>query len=142
MCGSLHNNLNTTDLTGEYEDRNFIVTRGDSRIAVTLPRNKHTAEMNRETRLLIDEPNDEHMLAYTLSKPLKLGSTYGETDGVYKFVLQEAVMTDNDNPELRIADYYKFYDRSDNSNINTSTDNPVINPEENIDPDTGKEVWL
>ena len=131
----------TKYLTGEYEDRNFIVTRGDSRIAVTIPRNAHTALLNRETRLLIDEPNDEHMLAYVLSKPLKLGATYGKEDGVYKFVLQEAVMTDNDNPVLRVADYYKYYDRQDENNINTATES-VINPNENTDQSTGKAVWL
>jgi len=132
----------TKYLTGEYEDRYFVTTRGDSRISITLPRNAHTSIMRRDCRFLVDEPTfTEHMMAYSLTKPLKLGATYGE-DGVYKFVLQEVVMTDDDNPEIRVADYYKYYDRPPGSkNINTSTDE-LIDPEHNIDEDTGRKVWL
>ena len=69
----MHNNLNITDLTGEYEDRNFIVTRGDSRIAMTIAKNKYTTKFNRENRFLIDDPDADFKLAYILSKPLKVG---------------------------------------------------------------------
>jgi len=131
----------TKYLTGEYEDKNYIVTRGDSRIAITVPRNQHTALINRETRLLVDEPNENHMLAYTVSKPLKVGSVYGTEDGVYQFVMQEVVMTDNDNASLRVADYYKYYDRIDTENINTNTEDITIDPEHN-DDEHGRAVWL
>lgn len=71
------------------------------------------------------------MLAYQLTKPLKLGMAFGD-DGVYKFVLQEVNTTDDDNQEERIADYYKHFPK------------PV---DETIDPDgnhteNGRKVWL
>lgn len=66
------------------------------------------------------------MLAYGLSKPLKLGGTFNN-QGVYKFVLQEINSTVDDNHELRIADYYKHFPKE-----TTGGDTP----------DTGREVWL
>lgn len=100
----------TKYLTGEYEDRNFVVTRGDSRIAMTISRNQDTIKFDRERRFLIDDPDSPHKLAYLLTKPLKLGSTYNN-EGVFKFVLQEVTATDDDNHVLGIADYYKYFPR-------------------------------
>ena len=76
--------MNTTDLTGEFENRDFIATRGDSRIAVTIARNSQTINLNRKNRFLIDDPETKHKLAYTLSKPLKLGGVFNN-QGVYKY---------------------------------------------------------
>ena len=94
------------DLTGELEDRDFIITRGDSRIAIIIGRNEETAILDRIDRFLVDDPLSSHMLAYALTKPLKL-STYTDADGningVLGFVLQEVNTTDDDNTELRIA---------------------------------------
>lgn len=110
----------TKYLTGELEDRNFVVTRGDSRIAMTIARNQDTIKFNRENRFLIDDPETEHKLAYLLTKPLKLGGTFNN-NGVYKFVLQEVTATDDDNHELGIADYYKHFPKEiDNENANNS----------------------
>lgn len=117
----------TKYLTGEYEDRNFIVTRGDSRIAVTIARNIHTAKLGRENRFLIDDPDTGFMLAYLLTKPLKMGWTYNNM-GVYKFVMQEVQTTKDDNVELGIADYYKHFPKEP----------PIVDP---VTPD-GKKVWL
>lgn len=100
----------TKYLTGEFENRDFIATRGDSRIAVTIARNSQTINLNRKNRFLIDDPETKHKLAYTLSKPLKLGGVFNN-QGVYKFVLQEVSATDDDNHELGIADYYKYFPR-------------------------------
>lgn len=127
----------TKYLTGEYEDRNFVVTRGDSRIAVTIARNEHTVRLDRENRFLIDDPDSPHKLAYLLTKPLKLGLTFNER-GVYKFVLQEVTGTINDNHELGIADYYKYFEKETEYPEERST---VIDPN-NIDERTGKAVWL
>ena len=127
-CGNLHNNYsNITDLTGELEDRQFVTTRGDSRISMTITRNKYTVNFNREDRFLIDDPDTKHKLSYQLTKPLKLGMAYNGK-GVYKFVLQEVTATEYDNHELGIADYYK----------QTVTDTT----EEKIDENTGKRVWI
>ena len=126
ISGGLHNDLNTTDLTGEYEDRHFVVTRGDSRVYMTIARNDKTRQMGRVDRFLLDDPDSPFMMAYALTKPLKLGWTYGGY-GIYKFVLQEVQQTENDNQELRIADYYKHF------------------PREQTAPgtgDNGRQVWL
>lgn len=117
----------TKYLTGEFEDRYFATTRGDSRIAVTVARNKDTAKLGREMRFLIDDPDTGLMLAYGLSKPLKMGWTYNNM-GVYKFVMQEVETTQDDNVELGIADYYKHFPR----------ESPITDP---TTPE-GKKVWL
>ena len=75
-----------------------------------LARNEKTKKMGRNHRFLIDDPESPHMMAYALTKPLKLGWTYND-QGVYKFVLQEVTTTDYDNQELCIADYYKHFPR-------------------------------
>lgn len=118
----------TKYLTGELEDRNFIVTRGDSRIAVTIAKNADTAALNRESRFLIDDPLSTRKLSYLLTKPLKLGMSFGD-DGVYKFVLQEVTATGDDNFDLMIANYYKYFPVEDTSDIKGYTG-------------MGKEVWL
>jgi hypothetical protein len=123
----------TKYLTGELEDRNFVVTRGDSRIAMTIARNERTVKFNRENRFLIDDPVSEHKLAYLLTKPLKLGAVFNG-DGVYKFVLQEVTATGDDNHELGIADYYKHFPKEE-SGVNT--DNDSVNTD-----GTGKKVWI
>lgn len=135
IFGNLHNNLNNTDLTGEYEDRNFVVTRGDSRISLTIARNEHTVKFNREDRFLIDDPESDHKLAYLLTKPLKLGATFNNK-GVFKFVLQEVTATEDDNHELGIADYYKHFPKASVEDGNGSTDMDDVSEE------TGKKVWL
>lgn len=132
----MHNDLNITDLTGEYEDRNFVVTRGDSRIALTIARNQFTVKFNRKDRFLIDDPESDHKLAYLLTKPLKLGATFNNK-GVFKFVLQEVTATDDDNHELGIADYYKHFPKTLVEGGNGSADT-----DDNVSEETGKKVWL
>ena len=122
----------TKYLTGELEDRNFVVTRGDSRISMMIARNAETVRLNREHRFLIDDPESPIKLAYQLTKPLKLGWSFND-EGVYKFVLQEVTSTSNDDVANGVADYYKYYSRDDGSQIE-----PV--PEQ-TDPN-GKKVWL
>lgn len=122
----------TKYLTGELEDRNFIVTRGDSRMALIISRNAETIKLGRNNRFLIDDPDSNEKLAYTLTKPLKVGQVYNGK-GVFGFVLQEVQMTNDDNTELGIADYYKHFDKDSilitDSNKETFTE-------------TGKKVWL
>lgn len=125
------------DLTGEYEDRNFVITRGDTRLSVTIAINDDTAKLDREDRFLIDDSRSGVMLAYQLSKPYKLGNSFNG-EGVYKFVLQEVTTTDYDNQELGIADYYKHFPRITEKE---NTSKYVIDTTE-VDPKTGKAVWL
>lgn len=116
----------TKYLTGEYEDRNFVVTRGDSRIGLTIARNSETAKFNRTHRFIIDDENSTMKLAYTLSKPLKVGHVYGN-EGVYSFVLQEVVATEEDNLDNMVGDEY------------IAEDNVVVGTRVRED---GKAVWL
>ncbi len=98
----------TKYMTGDLEDRNFIVTRGDARIAMTISKNEHTVKFGRETRFLIDDYDSKEMLSYSLSKPLRVGWHYNG-EGVYLFVLREVNSTPDDNMDLGIADYYKYF---------------------------------
>ena len=126
----------TKYLIGTYEDRDFFVTRGDSRLGLTLPRNNHTVKLKRGDRFLIDDAESETMLAYELTKPFKLGSIYN-SEGVFKFVLQEVNTTDDDNQELGIADYYKHFPK----NAGAESPGNTIDPENNT-TDDGRKVWL
>lgn len=116
------------DLTGEYEDRNFIVTRGDSRISVMLARNKETVRLDRSNRFIIDDVDSPKPLAYALTKPLKLGGVYNKT-GVFKFVLQEVATTVDDAIDDGIADYYQHFV------------DPSAEPQP-VDDEGRKKVWL
>lgn len=127
----------TKYLTGVYEDRDFVVTRGDSRLGLIISKNENTAKLKRGCRFLIDDADSEIMLAYELTKPFKLSGVYNER-GVFKFVLQEVNTTDDDNQELRIADYYKQFPREDTGEISPA---PSIDPD-NTTTEDGRKVWL
>lgn len=126
----------TKYLTGQYEDRDFIVTRGDSRLGMIIAKNEFTTKMKRGCRFLIDDADSELMLAYELTKPFKLGSVFNGA-GVFKFVLQEVNTTDDDNQDLRIADYYKYFPRQE---LDATTSDTEIDP--NKTTENGKKVWL
>lgn len=117
----------TKYLTGELEDRHYVVTRGDARIAVTIARNEDTAKLHRENRFIIDDPLSTKMMAFMLTKPIKLNNVFNE-NGVFKFVMQEVTATGDDNFELQIADYYKYFPRE--------------HTDDDTEPISGKESWL
>lgn len=126
----------TKYLVGEYEDRDFVTTRGDTRLVLIISKNNETAQLNRKTRFLIDDPDTDRKLAYQLTKPLKVGTVF-QNEGIYKFVLQECASTDDDNHELGIADYYKYHERTSSS---SSDYNSVVETgKTTID---GRQVWL
>ena len=119
----------TKYMSGEYEDRNFIVTRGETRIAVTIQRNEHTIKLKRTNRFLVDDIDATDKIAFALTKPLKAGNTYNNK-GVLKFVMSETNSTDYDNVDLGIADYYKYFpDANHPENSGSKIDDP-------------EEVWL
>lgn len=125
----------TKYLTGEtvssYNDNGMSL--GDTRISVSLARDEYTVQLNRENRFLIDDEDSCSVLAYRLTKPFKIGGVFNGR-GVMSFVMTEVNTEDDDNFELRIADYYKHFPR-------VGTDNPgAIQPGE-ISAD-GKRVWL
>ena len=95
-----------------------------------IARNKYTVAFHRENRFLIDDPDSPHKLSYLLTKPLKLGITYNN-QGTLKFVLQEVTATQDDNHELGIADYYKYF----------PTTTEAIIPGEGTN-ENGRRAWL
>lgn len=109
----------TKYLTGEYGDNEYILTRGDTRISVTLPYDEYTIRLNRKNRFLIDSFDSPTVLAYELTKPFKLGGTYGQ-GGILSFVMQECNTEDTDNFELHIANYYEYFPRGDKQSSQTS----------------------
>lgn len=138
----MHNVLNVMDLTGELEDRQFIVTRGDSRIAITIAKNSHTVKLGRRHRFLVDDDDDMEKMAFALTKPLKFAGVYGGK-GVYKFVLQEVNTTDDDNQELGIADYYQHFTHETDANGDPIVrENTTELPEIPSDGTSGRGRWL
>lgn len=104
---------------------------------MTVSRTPETLKFNRSSRFIIDDPDSGEQLAYALSKPLRMGSTYNG-NGVFKFVMQEVVTTDDDNLDERIADYYKHFARD--FSVDTSA-GEIQNTEIDTD-DTGRKNWL
>ena len=115
---------------------------------MTIAKNDDTAKFGRENRFLIDEPDSGDKLAYLLTKPLKVGKTYGGK-GVYAFVLQEVVSTDDDNMELGIADY-KYYRGTGGSGTDGGAETGGNENQLPTEPDSsengnttaGRKVWL
>lgn len=127
----------TKYLTGAYEDRDFFITRGDSRLGLTISKNEYTTKFKRGCRFLIDDEESETMLAYELTKPFKLSGVYNN-QGIFKFVLQEVNTTDDDNQKLGIADYYKHFVREYTGEVPSSL---TIDPD-NTTTNDGRRVWL
>lgn len=130
----------TKYLTGQYEDREFFVTRGDSRLGMIIAKNQYTSKLGRGCRFLIDDADSKLMLAYELTKPFKLSGVYNN-QGIFKFVLQEVNTTDDDNQELRIADYYKYFPREDAYGSADDGSDSIIDPD-NTTTEDGRKVWL
>lgn len=141
----------TKYLTGEYSDRDFVVTRGDTRIAVTVARDEYSSQLNRASRFLIDDSDSENVLAYRLTKPLKLGGNYNGK-GVFTFVMTECNTEDSDNMELRIANYYDYFPKetaASGGNTDTTTDGHDIDDgvdegadESAVDTTNGRRTWF
>ena len=105
-------NLNNTDLTGEWGDQFYVMNRGDARIQVIVAVDEETVKLNRESRFLIDFYGFPDVLAYRLTKPMMVGHAYNDK-GVFYFVMAECNTEDDDNLELHIANYYKYFPRPD-----------------------------
>lgn len=102
---------------------------------MTISRNSDTVKFGREHRFLIDDPETKKKQSFLLTKPLRVGKTYNQK-GVFSFVLQEVVSTDDDNMELGIANYYKHFPKT--------IEEEIIPPkmEGSSDGDKGKKVWI
>lgn len=128
-------NSEYTDLTGEtissYNENGMSL--GDTRVSLTIARDAYTIQMNRSTRLLIDDYESGNVLAYRITKPFKLGNVYNR-HGAMSFVLVEVNTEDDDNLELHIADYYKHFPRTDGTKL--------PKPQPMRETPEGKKVWL
>ena len=109
---------------------------GDTRISVTLPRDEYTVQLGRGVRFLIDDYDSPSVLAYRITKPFKIGGVYNG-QGAMSFILTEVNTEDDDNIELHIADYYKYFPREGEAEVREE-----VEPGETVDEDTGKRVWL
>lgn len=101
----------TKYIAGEYQDRTMAY--GDARIAVTIGKDEETEKLVRGKRFLIDDHDvEQKVMAYKLTKTNKLFNNYSQNadsgEGAFRFVLTESNLEDNDNVELRIADYYSW----------------------------------
>lgn len=95
----------TKYLIGEKSED--IMTIGDARISVTIGKDSDTEKLSRGKRFLIDDMESKEVLAYAITKPNKLFNVFNGK-GVFRFILGEVNLTDADNTELRIADYYSW----------------------------------
>lgn len=112
----------TKYLTGERSED--IMSIGDARIAVTIGKDLDTDKLYRGRRFLIDDMDSKEVLAYEISKPNKLYNVYNGM-GVFRFILTEVNLTDDDNCDLRIADYYSWKPKIDRPKPDTKTDNTL-----------------
>ncbi len=121
------------DLTGEtmssYNLNGMVL--GDTRIGMIIARNNLTAKFNRQTRLVIDDEFSSSVLTYRVTKPFKVGGIYNGK-GAMSFVLVEVNSEDDDNLDLYIADYYKYFPRR--------TDPETVDPGE-TKTDFGRTRW-
>ena len=106
----------TKYMAGEQYNNEYVMTTGDSRIAVIISKDEYTARLNRTSRFIIDDFDSAEPLAYRLTKPLKMGGVYNG-EGVFKFVLSECNREDDDNFDLHIADYYKVFPRENTPTV-------------------------
>lgn len=125
----------TRYLTGEFSDSFLVATKGDSRIAVTLPKDLETLALDRDARFIIDDYAVPNPLAYRLTKPFKLGGSFDD-NGVVIFVMTECNTEYDDNTDLHIADYYKHFPREGENSNSVSADIPVE------DAGTGRRGWI
>ncbi|MDB7829119.1 hypothetical protein [Intestinimonas butyriciproducens] len=137
----------TKYLTGERAED--MMTIGDARISITIGKDPDTDKLSRGRRFLIDDIDSKDVLAYQITKPNKLYNVYNGR-GVFRFILTEDNLTDNDNPELRIADYYGWKPVVERPKPDTKVDSTLedivtsaIEKKENLPGDIDeRKVWL
>lgn len=94
----------TKYMTGEYYQG--MMTVGDARYQVTMPRDEQTAKINRGDRFIIDDPMAPNPMAFEVTKPNRVSNTYVDERGVYITMMVESNLRQDDNTELMIANYY------------------------------------
>lgn len=129
------------------EQSQSIMTIGDARIAVTLPKDEDTIALGRGKRFLIDDVNAQEVLAYEITKSNRLFNVYNDR-GVFRYIMGETQLTDNDNVELRIADFYNWSPHipldNEHRDKDISLTDIVADAKEKAEQpdDDGKRVWI
>lgn len=130
------------------EKQSDMMSIGDARIALTIQKDADTNELKRGMRFLIDDYDTNNVLAYQITKPNKLYNVYNGK-GVFRFILNEVNLTDDDNIDLRIADYFNWKSLKEyagNAHVDKQqdlqeiVDNAFDTSDDN--EDNGKKVWL
>lgn len=137
----------TKYLIGERSED--IITIGDARMAVTIGKDKDTSKLGRGKRFLIDDADSSDVLAFEITKPNKFFNVYNGK-GVFRFIMGEVNLTDDDNKELRIADYYSWKPLVEKPTPDTKENVPfdkiisdAIEKKENMpDEIERKKVWI
>lgn len=118
---------------------------GDARIAITICKDSDTIELGRGKRFLVDDLDAEAPLAYQITKPNKLFNVY-DGQGVFRFILNEVNMTDDDNVELRIADYFNWKPDvqldNEHQDADMTLEEIIDSATSKTEQDDNKEVWL
>jgi len=109
----------TKYLIGERAGK--FVTIGDARVGITIGRDPDTVKIARGQRFLIDDPDATDVVAYQITKVNRFFHAYNG-EGVFRFILNEVNRTDNDNLELRIADYYSWFPKTERAKPDIQTD--------------------
>lgn len=89
------------------EARKSMMTIGDSRMSLTIPRDADTAILKRGTRFLIDDPIAAETCAYEITKPDRVTKVY-DGYGVYKYLCREVNSADTDNKAELVPDNEKY----------------------------------
>lgn len=133
----------TKYLIGEKEED--MMSIGDARIAITIGKDEDTIELCRGKRFLVDDIDAGAPLAYQITKPNKLFNVF-DGQGVFRFILNEVNMTDNDNVELRIADYFNWKPSiqldNEHQDADITLEKVIENATKDAEQDDNKEVWL
>lgn len=122
------------------EKASDIMAIGDARLAITIAKDADTIEIGRGKRFLIDDPDAKNVLAYQITKSDRLYSIYNGV-GVYRYILNEVNVTDNDNKDLLIADYYN-HTSVINQKTNTQENITILSEEVHSNSDANKGVWI
>lgn len=124
----------TTYLSGEKSKT--VMTVGDGRFVLTVPRCEETLKLKRGNRFIISDSGGDERIALEITKTNQFFSTFervgGEREGIFRFVLMECAVTDRDDLDSMVADFGEAV-------IDTDVD---FHDESVNDPYDEKKMWL
>lgn len=124
-----------------------VITIGDSRIALTVPKDKDTIELKRGMRFLVNDVDCDEPLAYQITKSNKLFNVYNGA-GVFRFILNEVESIPEDDYDGKVAGVTDWTlnrgldDEDEDGAMTINEINEALGVEEVVPPERNKEVWL